>query len=139
MNRELRGNKKQTVEFRSKEPQPAPAATSKSGASVPFAPFLDAEGVYALEIRGESMIDDHILEGDCALVEKTQQARNGEIVVALVDGKETTLQRFYLEGGRVRLQPANSAMEPTVVPAERVRIRGRVLAVHRRYSQGRSE
>ena len=102
--------------------------------SVSFAPFLDVEGVYALEVRGESMIDEHILEGDCVLVEKTEQARNGEIVVALIDGSETTLKRFYREGGQVRLQPANSAMEPIVVPAERVRIQGRVLAVHRRYN-----
>ncbi len=133
MNRELRGNKKQTVEFQRKEPQAAPAATSESSASVPFAQFLDTEGVYALAVRGESMIDEHILEGDSVLIEKTQQARNGEIVAALVDGKETTLKRFYREGGQVRLQPANSAMEPTVVSAERVRIQGRVLAVHRRY------
>lgn len=100
--------------------------------SVPFARFRGADGVYTLRVRGESMIDDHIAEGDSVLVEKTRQAQNGEIVVARVDGNETTLKRFYREGGMVRLQPANSAMQPIVVPSEQVQIEGRVLAVHRR-------
>ena len=80
------------------------------------------------------MVEDHSMEADYVLIEKTEQARNGEIVVALVDGAETTLKRFYLEGEKVRLQPANAEMEPIVVPAESVRIQGRLLAVHRRYN-----
>jgi repressor LexA len=99
-----------------------------------FAEFESAKETFALEVRGESMIEDHIMDGDYVLVEKTDRARNGEIVVALVEGTESTLKRFYREGeDRVRLQPANSSMEPIVVPASDVEIQGRVLAVHRKY------
>ena len=80
------------------------------------------------------MIEDHIMDGDYVLIEKTDRVRNGEIVVALVGGTESTLKRFYREGeDRVRLQPANSSMEPIIVPASQVEIQGRVLAVHRKY------
>lgn len=103
------------------------------GGDSPFRRFRGMEGVYALEVRGDSMIDEHIFDGDSALVETAGQARNGEIAAISIDGGETVLMRVYREGGRVRLQPANSAMEPTVVPAERMRIEGRVLAVHRRF------
>lgn len=100
-----------------------------------FAEFESAKETFALEVRGESMIEDHIMDGDYVLVEKTDRVRNGEIVVALVEGTESTLKRFYREGeDRVRLQPANSSMEPIVVPASHVEIQGRVLAVHRKYN-----
>jgi repressor LexA len=80
------------------------------------------------------MIDDHICDGDYVLVERASEAREGDIVVALVDGVETTLKRFYLEpGDRVRLQPANSGMQPIFVPRESVAIQGKVLAVLRKY------
>jgi repressor LexA len=99
-----------------------------------FADFAGDPGTYALQVRGESMIDDHICDGDFVLVEKTGQARNGDIVVALVDGMETTLKRFYLESGnRVRLQPANASMQPIYVARESVAIQGKVLAVLRKY------
>ncbi len=99
-----------------------------------FADFAGDPGTYALQVRGESMIDDHICDGDFVLVEKTGQARNGEIVVALVDGLETTLKRFYLESGdRVRLQPANASMQPIYVARDSVAIQGKVLAVLRKY------
>jgi repressor LexA len=99
-----------------------------------FADFAGDPGTYALQVRGESMIDDHICDGDFVLVEKTGQARNGEIVVALVDGMETTLKRFYLESGdRVRLQPANASMQPIYVARDSVAIQGKVLAVLRKY------
>jgi repressor LexA len=89
---------------------------------------------FALAVRGESMIEDHICDGDYVLVEKAQQARNGEIVVALVDGSESTLKRFYTEpNGMVRLQPANATMDPIMVRAEDVQVQGRVLAVLRKY------
>lgn len=96
--------------------------------------IVDNKAVFALEVRGESMRDDHIMHGDYVLVEKTQTARQGEIVVALVDGSETTLKRFYQEGPVVRLQPANAEMEPIYVPASRVAIQGRVLAIVRKYA-----
>jgi repressor LexA len=89
--------------------------------------------VFALEVRGDSMRDEHIISGDYVLVERTRTARQGEIVVALVHGSETTLKRFYNEGSVVRLQPANVEMEPIYVPAAEVAIQGRVLGVLRKY------
>ncbi|MCX6637579.1 MAG: hypothetical protein NT090_21195 [Acidobacteria bacterium] len=80
------------------------------------------------------MIGDHILSGDYVLVDRGGEARDGDIVVALVRGTETTLKRFYREpGGQARLQPANSEMAPIVVPLSDLQIQGRVLAVLRKY------
>ncbi len=99
-----------------------------------FPDFAGDPNTYALQVRGESMIEDHICDGDYVLVERGSQARDGEIVVALVDGMETTLKRFYAESGdRVRLQPANSSMQPIFVPRSSVAIQGKVLAVLRKY------
>jgi repressor LexA len=99
-----------------------------------FADFAGKGDTFALEVSGESMIEDHILSGDYVLVERTQQANDGEIVVALVGGHETTLKRLYQQpDGRIRLQPANSAMQPIIVEASEVQIQGRVLAVLRKY------
>jgi repressor LexA len=89
--------------------------------------------VFALEVRGDSMRDEHIVNGDYVLVERTRTARQGEIVVALVHGSETTLKRFYPEGAVVRLQPSNVEMEPIYIPATQVAIQGRVLGVLRKY------
>jgi repressor LexA len=102
--------------------------------SLNFSDLLGSDNMYALEVRGDSMIGDHICSGDYVLVEKTAHVRDGEIVVALVGGMETTLKRFYREnGGQARLQPANAAMEPIFVPLGDLQIQGRVLAVLRRY------
>ncbi len=99
-----------------------------------FADFAGDPNTYALQVRGESMIEDHICDGDYVLVERATEARDGDIVVALVDGTETTLKRFYDEpGDRVRLQPANSAMQPIYLPKGSVAIQGKVLAVLRKY------
>jgi repressor LexA len=99
-----------------------------------LADFAGNGNTYALEVRGESMIEDHICDGDLILLEKATQAHEGDIVVALVTGAETTLKRFYREpGDQVRLQPANSALKPIVVPARDVQIQGRLLAVLRKY------
>lgn len=98
-----------------------------------FADFADNPDTYALEVRGESMIDDHICSGDYVLVQKTDRVRDGEIVVAMVEGSETTLKRFYDEGSDVRLQPANSSMQPIRLPKKSVQVQGRVLAVLRKY------
>jgi len=89
--------------------------------------------VFALEVRGDSMRDEHIIDGDYVLVERTKVAHKGEIVVALVHGSETTLKRFFPEGGLVRLQPSNVEMDPIYVPAAQVAIQGRVLGVLRKY------
>jgi repressor LexA len=98
--------------------------------------MLDITGnreVYALQVRGESMRDEHIIDGDYVIIESTQTARQGEIIVALVEGSETTLKRYYREGDRIRLQPSNAEMEPIYVHAAAVAIQGRVLGVLRRY------
>ncbi len=85
---------------------------------------------FALEVRGNSMIEDHIRDGDYVIVERTPSARNGETVVALLDEGEATLKRFYRENGRIRLQPANGTMDPIVV--DRVEIQGVVVGVFRK-------
>ena len=88
---------------------------------------------YVLIVQGDSMIEDNIADGDMVIVQPTSVAREGETVVALVDNNDTTLKRFYREGLRhVRLQPANSSMEPIIVPREKVQIQGKVVAVVRR-------
>ncbi len=90
--------------------------------------------VYVLRVKGDSMVDDHICDGDYILVEGTETASNGEIVVALTGGTDATLKRFFREpSGRVRLQPANAQMEPLVLPAREVKIQGRVIGVLRKY------
>ena len=99
-----------------------------------FADFTADPNTYALKVRGESMIEDHICDGDYVLIEKANSARNGDIVVALVEGVETTLKRFYNEAGdQVRLQPANASMQPIFVAKSSVSIQGRLLAVLRKY------
>jgi len=99
-----------------------------------FADFAGNADTFALEVRGESMIDDHICDGDVILLERVQQAHDGDIVVALVAGSETTLKRFFRESPDVvRLQPANSTLKPIIVPARDVQIQGRLLAVLRKY------
>jgi SOS regulatory protein LexA len=89
--------------------------------------------VFALEVRGESMQDESILDGDYVLVEKKRTARDGELVVALVESMDATLKRFFREGDNIRLQPSNAAMEAIIVPAASVQIQGRVIGVMRRY------
>lgn len=88
---------------------------------------------YVLRVRGDSMIDEQIRDGDYVIVEDRRTAENGEMVVALLEGSDVTLKKFYRENGHVRLQPANPAMAPLVVDAERVQVRGVVIGVMRRY------
>jgi repressor LexA len=112
----------------------APVEAIEGQDTLQFSEFTGKGDTFALQVSGESMIEDHILSGDYVLVERTQQARDGEIVVALVNGAEATLKRLYHEpGGRIRLQPANSSMQPILVAADAVQIQGRVLAVLRKY------
>jgi len=83
------------------------------------------EHVYALRVKGDSMIDEHICDGDIALIEDRKEARNGEIVVALlIEENQATLKRFYRRGVNVELQPANSQPQPLTVPASKVRVQG---------------
>jgi len=101
--------------------------------TISLADFVRSKEVFVLEVRGESMQDEHILSGDYVLVEKTKSAHNGDIVVALVQGSEATLKRLYREGDTIRLQPSNAAMQPLIVPAAAVEVQGRVIGVLRKY------
>jgi len=92
-----------------------------------------SKDVFVLQVKGESMKDEHIVDGDYVLVEKVNNARDGEIVVALVDGTDATLKRIYREGVNIRLQPSNMAMKPIMVPAKSVQLQGRVIGVLRKY------
>jgi repressor LexA len=96
--------------------------------------FHSRNGVYVLRVRGDSMIEDHLCDGDFVVIERRENARNGEQVVALLDSGEATLKRFYREGSKIRLQPANSQMEPRIVDAARCRIQGVVIGVLRSYN-----
>ena len=81
--------------------------------------------VYALKVKGDSMIDEHICDGDIALIENRTDARDGEIVVALlIEENQATLKRLYRRGANVELQPANSQLQPLTLPASQVRVQG---------------
>jgi repressor LexA len=110
-----------------------PVENTETAESISLHDVVGNRDVFALEVRGDSMRDEHIINGDYVLVERTRTARQGEIVVALVRGSETTLKRFFPEGSMVRLQPSNVEMDPIYVPAGQVAIQGRVLGVLRKY------
>lgn len=111
-----------------------PVETYEDKSTLSFGDFVGQKDTYALRVKGNSMIEDHICENDMILVENTPNARDGDIVVALVGGTETTLKRIYREpGNTIRLQPANSSMSPIRVPASEVQVQGRLLAVLRKY------
>ena len=88
---------------------------------------------YALEVNGDSMIDAGILDGDTVVIERTNTAENGAIVVALIDNEEATLKRLRRKGGALALEPANKSYETRIFPPERVRIQGRLVGLLRRY------
>ena len=111
--------------------QPIEAITNPE--TISLGDFTGSKDVFVLEVSGESMQDEHIVDGDYVLVERTNTARDGEIVVALVNNSDTTLKRIYREGDQVRLQPSNATMAPIMVPAEAVQVQGRVIGVLRKY------
>ena len=82
------------------------------------------ERIYALRVKGDSMIDEHICDGDIALIESRNEARDGEIVVAIIDQTRATLKRLFRRGQEVELRPSNAALEPIRVHASRVEIQG---------------
>ena len=110
-----------------------PLEAMENPETISLADFTRSKDVYVLQVTGESMQDEHIVNGDYVLVEKTNTARDGEIVVALVNGSDATLKRMFREGDKIRLQPSNAAMAPIVVPAATVQIQGRVIGVLRKY------
>ena len=96
--------------------------------------MLPARGPnYALQVRGDSMIDAGILDGDVALIRKTEAADTGDIVVALIDDEEATLKRFRRRGASIALEPANQSYEVRILPPTRVRIQGRLVGLFRKY------
>ncbi|NWK96578.1 repressor LexA [Sphingobium lactosutens] len=101
--------------------------------SVPAA-LLGAGDHYALEVSGDSMMEAGILDGDFALIQRTDVAREGQIVVALIDEAEATLKYFRREGSKVRLDPANAAYEPQIYDPRQVRIQGKLAGLLRRYN-----
>jgi len=88
---------------------------------------------FALEVRGDSMIEAGILDGDIALIRKSEAADTGDIVVALIDDEEATLKRFRRRGASIALEPANTSYEVRILPPNRVRIQGRLVGLFRRY------
>lgn len=97
--------------------------------------MVGRQPTYVLRVRGNSMIDEHIRDGDLVVVEDRSTAENGETVIALLDSEDVTLKKFYRENGRVRLQPANPAMEPLLLDEGDFRIQGVVIGLLRRYRQ----
>src|SRR5450759_3431420 len=110
-----------------------PIEAVQNNETISLADFVRSKEVFVLQVRGESMQDEAILDGDYVLVEKTKTAHNGDIVVALLDSSDATLKRFFREGDNIRLQPSNAAMKPIIVPAASVEIQGRVIGVLRKY------
>ena len=132
-----------------KQPRPAPAEFAlpllgriaagqpieavQQGETISLGDITRSKDVFVLQVKGQSMKDEHIVDGDYVLVEKSDTARDGEIVVALVDGSDATLKRLYREGAKIRLQPSNSEMDPIIVAAKSVQVQGRVIGVLRKY------
>ncbi|WP_242123115.1 transcriptional repressor LexA [Sphingobium sp. Sx8-8] len=112
---------------------PIEALEGQNMLSVPAA-LLGAGDHYALEVSGDSMMEAGILDGDFALIQRTEVAREGQIVVALIDDNEATLKYFRREGAKVRLDPANSAYEPQIYDPRQVRIQGKLAGLLRRYN-----
>ena len=111
---------------------PIEAITTSETIAVPET-LTGRQDTYVLRVRGDSMIDEQIRDGDFVIVEDRKTADNGEMVIALIGGAEVTLKKFYRDNGRVRLQPANPAMQPLVLNAEQVQIQGVVVGVMRKY------
>ncbi len=111
---------------------PIEAVASSESIAVPEN-FIGRRDTYVLRVRGDSMIDEQIRDGDMVIVEDRKTADNGEMVIALLGGSDVTLKKFYRDNGRVRLQPANPALQPIFVDAAQVKIQGVVVGVMRKY------
>ena len=110
-----------------------PDAASAEQLAIPSNMIRTADNHYVLRVRGDSMIDDQICDGDLVIIEGRHEARNGETVVALVDGAEATLKRFYRAGAQVKLVPANQSMSPMEFHASQIEIRGVVRGLIRQF------
>lgn len=112
--------------------EPIEAVPDPDTLSVP-ADLVGRRRAFALRVKGDSMIDEHICDGDIVVLEARETARPGETVVALIDGQDATLKKFYRQGNRIRLQPANPDIAPIIVAERDLRIQGVVIAVLRSY------
>jgi repressor LexA len=111
---------------------PIEAVTGSETIAVPE-DLVGRRDTYVLKVKGDSMIDEQIRDGDFVIVEDRKTAENGEMVIALLGGSDVTLKKFYREHGRIRLQPANPAMQPMIVDAALVQLQGVVVGVMRKY------
>ncbi|QDT66031.1 transcriptional repressor LexA [Calycomorphotria hydatis] len=109
----------------------APVLAEEITETVDFSPLFEDDDQFCLKVKGDSMIEDHIMDGDHVVIRKQSTARNGQIVAARVEGSDATLKRFYKEAGKFRLQPANSRMKP--IYATDVEILGVLTGVIRQY------
>lgn len=113
--------------------EPIEAIQECEAIAIPADFVLDAENSYVLKVKGRSMIEDGIFDGDYVVIERNHSPNNGDIVVALLDNAYATLKRFYREVDHIRLQPANSTMEPIIVKGN-INIQGIVRAVIRKFA-----
>jgi repressor LexA len=111
---------------------PIEAIASNETIAVPE-DFAGRRDTYVLRVRGDSMIDEQIRDGDFVVVEDRKTAENGEMVIALLRGTDVTLKKFYRDNGRIRLQPANATMQPIFADADQVQVQGVVVGVMRKY------
>jgi repressor LexA len=112
---------------------PIEAIVGTESIAIPESLVSGKRDTYVLRVRGDSMIDEQIRDGDWVVVEDRKSADNGEMVIALIGGQDATLKKFYKENGRVRLQPANPTMQPIFTDPDNVQIQGVVVGVMRKY------
>ena len=112
--------------------QPIEAIEQRETVAVPENMVGHGES-FVLQVSGNSMIDEQIRDGDFVVMEKRARVHNGDVVVALLDGQEATLKKIFKDGTRIRLEPANAAMQPIIVSADRVHVQGVVVGLLRRY------
>jgi repressor LexA len=112
---------------------PIEAVAGNESIAIPESLISGRRDTYVLRVRGDSMIDEQIRDGDWVVVEDRKSADNGEMVIALVGGQDATLKKFYKENGRIRLQPANPSMQPIFTEPDNVQIQGVVVGVMRKY------
>lgn len=112
--------------------EPIEAVEENEALAVPANFVVDAENSYVLRVKGRSMIEDGIFDGDYVIIERNHFPKNGDIVVALLDNEYATLKRFYREAKHIRLQPANSTMKPIIIKGD-INIQGIVRAVIRKF------
>jgi len=115
--------------------KPMPAIETRNESDVVPIPenFLGRGEYFALRVEGDSMVDQGIQEGDVLIVRSQEDAENGQVIVALIDGSEATVKKLHKKGSEITLFPANSAYRPIVLPASRVKIQGVVISLMRKY------